>query len=90
MWKWWHGNAHHQNPADVLSFTGHTLGFRSQESLVRITLDTNHIGVTSAWISPKHDGDERAYPRTVAGYLANDTNATSALFAAPVHDRGQG
>ncbi|GAB2715232.1 MULTISPECIES: hypothetical protein [Arthrobacter] len=28
----------------------------------------------------KHDGGEFAYARTVAGYLANDTNATSTLL----------
>ncbi|MCX2748779.1 hypothetical protein OOZ51_13290 [Arthrobacter sp. MI7-26] len=32
--------------ADVLSFIGHTPGFSPRESLVCITLDTNHIGVT--------------------------------------------
>ncbi|WAH97766.1 DUF4192 family protein [Arthrobacter sp. MMS18-M83] len=70
-----------KTPADVLSFIGHTLGFWPQESLVCITLDTNHIGVTLRVDLPKHDGGELAYARTVAGYLANDTNATSALFA---------
>lgn len=70
-----------KTPADVLSFIGHTLGFWPQESLVCITLDGNHIGVTLRVDLPKHDGAERAYARTVAGYLANDTNATSALFA---------
>ncbi|MCI0142995.1 DUF4192 domain-containing protein [Arthrobacter bambusae] len=70
-----------KTPADVLSFIGHTLGFWPQESLVCITLDTNHIGVTLRVDLPKHDGSELSYARTVAGYLANDTNATSALFA---------
>lgn len=28
-----------KDPADLLSFIGHTLGFWPQESLVRITLD---------------------------------------------------
>jgi hypothetical protein len=32
--------------ADVLSFPGHTPSFWPQESLVCITLDTDHIGVT--------------------------------------------
>lgn len=70
-----------KTPADVLSFIGHTLGFWPQESLVCITLDTNHVGVTLRVDLPRHDGDEGAYARTVAGYLANGTNATSALFA---------
>ncbi|MHC6220590.1 DUF4192 family protein [Arthrobacter sp. MMS24-S77] len=70
-----------KTPANVLSFIGHALGFWPQESLVCITLDTNHVGVTRRVDLPKHDGGERAYARTVAGYLANDTNATSALFA---------
>jgi hypothetical protein len=70
-----------KTPADVLSFIGHTLGFSSQESLACITLDPNHIRVTLRVDLPKHAGGERTYARTVAGYLANDTNATSALFA---------
>ncbi|MFK4296629.1 hypothetical protein ABH924_001774 [Arthrobacter sp. GAS37] len=70
-----------KTPADVLSFIGHTLGFWPQESLVCISLDTNNIGVTLRVDLPKHDGGELAYAQTVAGYLANDTNATSALFA---------
>jgi hypothetical protein len=70
-----------KTPADVLSFIGHTLGFWPHESLVCITIDTNHIGATLRVDLPKHDGAELAYARTVAGYLANDPNATSALFA---------
>ncbi|WAH97387.1 DUF4192 family protein [Arthrobacter sp. MMS18-M83] len=49
-----------KTPADVLSFIGHTLGFWPQESLVCITLYTNHIGVTLRVDLPKHDGGERA------------------------------
>ncbi|OOP60382.1 hypothetical protein BMF89_16725 [Arthrobacter sp. SRS-W-1-2016] len=70
-----------KTPADVLSFIGHTLGFWPHESLVCITLDSNHIGATLRVDLPKHDGGELAYAQTVAGYLGNDTNATSALFA---------
>ncbi|GAA5194039.1 hypothetical protein GCM10023346_20540 [Arthrobacter gyeryongensis] len=70
-----------KTPADVLSFIGHTLGFWPHESLVCITIDTNRIGATLRVDLPKHDGGELAYARTVAGYLANDPKATSALFA---------
>lgn len=70
-----------KTPADVLSFIGHTLGFWPHESLVCITIDTNRIGATLRVDLPKHEGGELAYARTVAGYLANDSNATSALFA---------
>ncbi|MEW1821220.1 DUF4192 family protein [Arthrobacter sp. NPDC080031] len=58
-----------KTPADVLSFIGHTLGFWPQKSLVCISLDTNHIGVTLRVDLPKHDGGERAYARTVARTL---------------------
>ncbi|GAB3557838.1 hypothetical protein GCM10027405_03360 [Arthrobacter alkaliphilus] len=70
-----------KTPADVLSFIGHTLGFWPHESLVCVTIDTNRIGATLRVDLPKHEGGELAYARTVAGYLANDPNATSALFA---------
>ncbi|WP_281507418.1 hypothetical protein [Arthrobacter rhizosphaerae] len=33
-----------KSPADLLSFIGHTLCFWLQESLVCLTLDTNHLG----------------------------------------------
>lgn len=62
-------------------FIGHTPGFWPHESLVCITLDTNHIGVTLRVDLLKHDGGERAYVRIAASYLASRTNATSALFA---------
>ncbi|MFH5877279.1 DUF4192 domain-containing protein [Arthrobacter sp. NA-172] len=70
-----------KTPADVLSFIGHTLGFWPKESLVCVTIDTNRIGATLRVDLPKHDTSAPAYARTVAGYLANDPNATSALFA---------
>ncbi|MFK4295869.1 hypothetical protein ABH924_001005 [Arthrobacter sp. GAS37] len=44
-----------KTPADVLSFIGHTLGIWPQESLVRTTLDTSHIGVSLRVALPKHD-----------------------------------
>ncbi len=70
-----------KTPADVLSFIGHTLGFWPHESLVCVTIDTNRIGATLRVDLPKHDTGAPAYARTVAGYLANDPKATSALFA---------
>ena len=53
-----------KSPADLLSFIGHTLGFWPQESLVCLTLDTNHIGATLRVDLPRHDGGERTYART--------------------------
>lgn len=70
-----------KSPADLLSFIGHTLGFWPQESLVCLTLDTNHIGATLRVDLPRHDGAERIYARTVADYLSHDGNATGVLFA---------
>lgn len=75
-----HGTAHHQTPADVLSFIGHTLGFWPHESLVCITLDANRVGATLRVDLPRRGG-EVTYARTVADYLAHDTSAASVLFA---------
>lgn len=69
-----------RTPADVLSFVGHTLGFWPRESLVCVTLSDNHIGATLRVDLPK-PGTEISYARTVAGYLAHDTNAANVLFA---------
>ncbi|RAX43850.1 hypothetical protein DQ354_18495 [Arthrobacter sp. AQ5-06] len=74
------GTAHHQNPADILSFIGHTLGFWPHESLVCIKLDANRVGATLRVDRPGRGG-ELTYARTVADYLAHDTNAASVLFA---------
>ena len=38
--------------------------FWPQESLVCLTLDTNHIGATLRVDLPRHDGAERTYGRT--------------------------
>jgi hypothetical protein len=70
-----------KSPADLLSFIGHTLDFWPHESLVCLTVDTNHIGATLRMDLPRSDGAERTYARTVADYLSNDSNATSVLFA---------
>lgn len=48
-----------KSPSDLLSFIGHTLGFWPQESLVCLTLDTNHIGATLRVDLPRNDGAER-------------------------------
>jgi hypothetical protein len=69
-----------KTPADVLSFVGHTLGFWPHESLVCITLDANRVGATLRVDLPRR-GSEVTYARTVADYLAHDTNAASILFA---------
>jgi hypothetical protein len=69
------------DPADLLSFIGHTLGFWPQESLVCITLDNNKVGATLRIDLPSQPGHELLYARTVASYLINDDKATSMVFA---------
>ncbi|WP_309108255.1 DUF4192 family protein [Arthrobacter sp.] len=59
-----------ESPADLLSFIGHILVCWPQESLVCLTLDSNHIGATLRVDRPRHDGAERTYARPVADYLA--------------------
>jgi hypothetical protein len=71
-----------KTPADVLSFVGHTLGFWPKESLVCITLDKkNNVGATLRVDLPKTDSGHFAYAQTVVGYIANDANASTVLFA---------
>ncbi|MDQ0678869.1 hypothetical protein QFZ30_002251 [Arthrobacter pascens] len=71
-----------KTPADVLSFVGHTLGFWPKESLVCITLDKkNIVGATLRVDLPKTDGGLFTYAQTVAGYITNDANASTVLFA---------
>ncbi|WP_394525591.1 DUF4192 domain-containing protein [Paenarthrobacter nicotinovorans] len=70
-----------KNPADLLSFIGHTLGFWPQESLVCITLDNNNVGATLRIDLPRQPGQELLFARTVASYLTNDAKATSMVFA---------
>ncbi|UVJ41184.1 DUF4192 domain-containing protein [Arthrobacter sp. CJ23] len=70
-----------KNPADLLSFIGHTLGFWPQESLVCITLDQSKVGATLRIDLPRQPDHELLFARTVASYLTNDSNATSMVFA---------
>ena len=71
-----------KTPADVLSFVGHTLGFWPKESLVCITLDKkNMVGATLRVDLPKSDDGLFTYAQTVAGYINNDANASTVLFA---------
>ncbi|BCW44786.1 DUF4192 domain-containing protein [Arthrobacter sp. StoSoilB5] len=70
-----------KDPADLLSFIGHTLGFWPHESLVCITLDNNKVGATLRIDLPRQPGQERLFAKTVASYLTNDTKATSMVFA---------
>ncbi|MGO4254384.1 DUF4192 family protein [Paenarthrobacter sp. TAF1] len=74
-----------KNPADLLSFIGHTLGFWPEESLVCITLDNNQVGATLRVDLPRHPGHEILFARTVASYLTNDF----ALYATERRDPGQ-
>lgn len=69
-----------KTPSDVLSFSGHTLGFWPQESLVCITMNENSIGATLRIDLPRQPGQELNYARTVAHYLTSDTTATFILF----------
>ncbi|MGO4246265.1 DUF4192 domain-containing protein [Paenarthrobacter sp. RAF54_2] len=70
-----------KDPADLLSFIGHTLGFWPTESLVCITLDENKVGATLRIDLPRQPGTELPYARTVSSYLTSDTTATSIVFA---------
>lgn len=70
-----------KDPADLLSFIGHTLGFWPQESLVCIALDKGKVGATLRIDLPRQSGTELPYARTVSGYLTSDTSAKSIVFA---------
>ncbi|TAP42831.1 DUF4192 domain-containing protein [Arthrobacter sp. S39] len=70
-----------KDPADLLSFIGHTLGFWPQESLVCITLDMDKVGATLRIDLPKQPGYEVHFARTVAAYLTTDERATCIVFA---------
>ncbi|NWL32729.1 DUF4192 family protein [Paenarthrobacter nitroguajacolicus] len=70
-----------KDPADLLSFIGHTLGFWPQESLVCITLDKGKVGATLRIDLPRQPGTELSYARTVSSYLTSDTQASSIVFA---------
>ncbi|WP_364304587.1 DUF4192 family protein [Paenarthrobacter nitroguajacolicus] len=70
-----------KDPADLLSFIGHTLGFWPNESLVCITLDKGKVGATLRIDLPRYPGTELPYARTVSSYLTSDTSATSIVFA---------
>ncbi|MFE4080296.1 DUF4192 domain-containing protein [Paenarthrobacter sp. YIM B13468] len=70
-----------KDPADLLSFIGHTLGFWPQESLVCITLDKDKVGATLRIDLPKQPGFEVHFARTVAAYLTSDEHATGIVFA---------
>ncbi|MGP0221440.1 DUF4192 family protein [Paenarthrobacter sp. NCHU4564] len=64
-----HEYAHHKDPADLLSFIGHTLGFWPPESLVCITLDKSKVGATLRIDLPKQPGQEIHFARIVTAYL---------------------
>ncbi|MFE4079121.1 DUF4192 domain-containing protein [Paenarthrobacter sp. YIM B13468] len=70
-----------KDPADLLSFIGHTLGFWPQESLVCITLNKDRVGATLRIDLPKQPGHEIHFARTVAAYLTTDERANCIVFA---------
>ncbi|AMB40267.1 MULTISPECIES: DUF4192 domain-containing protein [Paenarthrobacter] len=70
-----------KDPADLLSFIGHTLGFWPTESLVCITLDKDKVGATLRIDLPKQQGLEIHFAQTVAAYLTTDERANGIVFA---------
>ncbi|AFR28660.1 DUF4192 domain-containing protein [Arthrobacter sp. Rue61a] len=70
-----------KDPADLLSFIGHTLGFWPTESLVCITLNKDKVGSTLRIDLPKQPGQEIQFARTVASYLTSDERANGIVFA---------
>ena len=70
-----------KDPADLLSFIGHTLGFWPTESLVCITLDKDKVGATLRIDLPQQPGLEIHFARTVAAYLTSDEQANGIVFA---------
>lgn len=70
-----------KDPADLLSFIGHTLGFWPEESLVCVTLDNDKVGATLRIDLPKQPGHEIRFARTVASYLTSDERANGIVFA---------
>ena len=70
-----------KNPADLLSFIGHTLGFWPQVSLVCITLGNSKVGATLPIDLSRQPCHEVLFARTVASDLTNDSKATSIVFA---------
>ncbi|WP_217375670.1 DUF4192 domain-containing protein [Paenarthrobacter ureafaciens] len=70
-----------KDPADLLSFIGHTLGFWPTESLVCITLNKDKVGATLRIDLPKQPGHETHFAQTVAAYLTTDEQANSIVFA---------
>ncbi|MEV7605737.1 DUF4192 domain-containing protein [Paenarthrobacter sp. NPDC089322] len=70
-----------KDPADLLSFIGHTLGFWPTESLVCITLNNDKVGATLRIDLPKQSGHEIHFAQTVAAYLTSDERANGIVFA---------
>ncbi|WP_051483214.1 DUF4192 family protein [Arthrobacter sp. 31Y] len=70
-----------KDPADLLSFIGHTIGFWSTESLVCITLDKDNVGATLRIDLPQQPGYEVHFAQTVAAYLTTDEQANGIIFA---------
>ncbi|WP_458106620.1 DUF4192 domain-containing protein [Arthrobacter sp. R3-55] len=78
-----------KDPADLLSFIGHTLGFWPQESLVCITLDKGKVGATLRIDLPRQPGTELPYARTVSSYLTSATSIVFALYTSQHSESGQ-
>ena len=76
-----------KDPADLLSFIGHTLGFWPTESLVCITLDKDKVGATLRIDLPQQPGHEVHFAQTVAAYLTSDERANGIVFALYTNER---
>ncbi|MFJ4229186.1 DUF4192 domain-containing protein [Paenarthrobacter nicotinovorans] len=70
-----------KDPADLLSFIGHTLGFWPTESLVCITLNKDKVGATLRIDLPQQPGHDIHFAQTVAAYLTSDERANGIVFA---------
>lgn len=70
------------NPADILSYIPHTLGFWPRESLVCITVTETRIGATLRVDLPRDPtpAEARDFAGQVQDYLSSDSKADSTLI----------
>ena len=70
-----------REPADVLAFIPHSLGFAPQESLVLLTMDANRLGATLRLDLPSSSADYSGYAASVTRLLSSDARADGVLMA---------
>ncbi|WP_323961541.1 DUF4192 domain-containing protein [Arthrobacter sp. JZ12] len=68
------------NPADILSYIPHVLGFQPQESLVFLSMSGKRIGATLRLDLPMAEADPLDYAQSVRSYLEADTSADGVLM----------